>query len=454
MSTNKQNLKDAVCAAIDARRAAIVDLGQTILRNPELGFKESETAQLAAETLRGLGLAPREQLAITGVKAVANGSAPGPTVAILGEMDALINYDYPFANPTTGAAHCCGHHAQVASMLGAAMGLLEASALNHLAGNVAFMAVPAEEFIELDYRLSLRKRGQIEFLGGKQELIRLGAFDDVDMAMISHSAPHEGASKIGIGGRGLAFVAKHIRYSGKTAHAALAPHRGVNALNAALLGLMGIHAQRETFTEEEHVRIHPIITRGGDVVNAVPDDVTIETYVRAATTDGLLGANQKVDRALQAGAMALGAQVCIENVPGYLPINNDAQLSRLLKANGVAMVGEDSFEGPMDKVEGVSGDIGDVGHLMPAVLGFARGWSGHAHSASYVIEDQDVAYVLLAKAMAMTVVDLLWNGAEAAQNLLDGFVPSMTKDQYLAFLRGLFQESVYPASRHRETARR
>jgi amidohydrolase len=366
-------------------------------------------------------------------------------VAILGEMDALINYDHPHANPSTGAAHCCGHHAQVASMLGAAMGLLQSGAMDQLCGKVAFMAVPAEEFIELDYRLSLRKRGQIEFLGGKQELIRLGAFDDVDMALITHSAPQEGSAKIGIGGQGLAFVAKHIRYSGQTAHAALAPHQGVNALNAALLGLMGIHAQRETFTEEEHVRIHPIITRGGDVVNAVPDDVTIETYVRAATTDGLLGANRKADRALQAGAMAVGAQVRIENVPGYLPIHNEPQLSSLFKANGVALVGEDGFEGPMDKVEGVSGDIGDVGHLMPTVLGFARGWSGYAHTASYVIEDQDVAYILLAKAMATTVVDLLWNGAQAAVNLLESHVPRMSKEEYLAFLRGLFRESVFPA---------
>jgi len=443
--TSKITLKDAVCAAIETRRDKIIELGQTILENPEVGFKEVETAHLVAETMRGLGLEPRERLALTGVKAIVRGADSGPTVAILGEMDALINYEYPFADPTTGAAHCCGHHAQIASMLGAAMGLIESGAMEHLAGTVAFMAVPAEEFIELDYRLNLRKRGQIEFLGGKQEWIRLGEFDDIDLAMITHSAPVEGEVKMGIGGRGLAFVAKHIRYQGQTAHAALAPHEAVNALNAALLGLIAIHSQRETFIEQEHVRIHPIITRGGDVVNAVPEDVTIETYVRAATTVGLLDANHKVDRALQAGAMALGAQVRIENVPGYLPINNDPQLSALFKANGLALVGEEAFEGPMDKVEGVSGDIGDVGHIMPAMLAFARGWTGHAHTAGYLIQDQDVAYILLAKAMAMTVVDLLWGEAKAARSLLDRYTPRMTKQQYLGFLRGLFQESVFPS---------
>ena len=439
-----KEMKNAVCAAIDARGKDIVALGREILANPELGFKEHQTAKLAADALRELGLQPREGLAITGVKALARGRSPGPTVALLGEMDALINYEHPFANPNSGAAHCCGHQAQVASMIGAAIGLIDSQVLSKLSGNVALMAVPAEEFIEIDYRLHLRKQGQIEFLGGKQELIRLGAFDDVDMAIITHSAPVEDGVKLGIGGRGLAFIAKHIRYRGQTAHAALAPHEAVNALNAAMVGLTAIHAQRETFTEDQHVRIHPIITRGGDVVNAVPDDVTIETYVRAASTEGLLDANSKVDRALQAGAMAVGASVRIENVPGYMPIHNNPSLAALLKANCIELVGDEAFEGPWDSVEGVSGDIGDVGHLMPTVLGFARGWSGRAHTAHYMIESEEVAYVLLAKAMAMTVVDLLSDGAAKAQSLTQSYVPRMTREEYLSFLRGLFKHSEFP----------
>ena len=444
MVTHKGELKHRVCEMIDAQRQRIIDIGQTILKNPEVGFKERETAKLVTDTLRRLRLQPQEGLALTGVKAVARGRAAGPTIAVLGELDALINFEHPFADPETGAAHCCGHQAQIASMLGAAIGLVEAGAFADLAGNVAFLAVPAEEFIEIEYRLNLRRQGKIEFLGGKQELIRLGAFDDIDMAMITHSAPAQAGIKMGIGGRGLSFVAKHIWYTGKTAHAALAPHEGVNALNAAMVGLTAINAQRETFREEENVRIHPIITRGGDVVNAVPDCVTIETYVRAATTDSLLSANEKVDRALKAGAMALGAQVRIENMPGYLPILNDPQLCALFKANGVALVGEEAFTGPLDKIEGVSGDIGDVGHIMPALISFHPGWSGRAHTSGYLIEDEEIAYILPAKAMAMTVVDLLWGEAETARSLLQEHVPLMTKDQYLSLLRSLFKESQFP----------
>ncbi|MBM4431075.1 MAG: amidohydrolase, partial [Chloroflexi bacterium] len=155
MGYSKDQVKQAVCSAIDRHREKVIALGENILHNPELGFKEIETARLVAQTLRELGLEPREGLALTGVKAIAGGR-PGPAVAIIGEMDALINYDYPFSNPQTGAAHCCGHHAQVASMLGSAIGLLESGAMAYLAGSVVFFAVPAEEFIEIEYRLHLR----------------------------------------------------------------------------------------------------------------------------------------------------------------------------------------------------------------------------------------------------------------------------------------------------------
>lgn len=441
---HKYNIKRLVCETIDSHREKIIGIGETILRNPELGYREWKTAKLVADTFQKLGLDPREGLAITGVKAIAQGSAPGPTVAVLGEMDALINYKHPFADPETGAAHCCGHNAQIASMVGVAIGLIKSRALAHLAGNIAFMAVPAEEFIEIEYRLKLKQQDKIEFLGGKQELIRLGEFDDIDMAIMVHSATIQDNVKMGIGGRGLAFVAKQIHYIGEAAHASIAPFAGVNALNAALLGLMAIHVQRETFSERDNIRIHPIITRGGDVVNVIPNDVRIETYVRAATKDALLKANEKVDRALQAGAMAVGAKVHIRNIPGYLPIWNDRQLSSVFKRNAILLVGKSAFTGPSDAVGGFSGDIGDVCHIMPALMAFARGWEGYPHTSGYLIKDKEVAYILPAKVMAMTIIDLLWEKAEIAASIVREHTPLMTKDEYLALMRSLFSESTFP----------
>ena len=103
------------------------------------------------------------------------------------------------------------------------------------------------------------------------------------------------------------FVSKVIRYKGLAAHAAGAPHLGVNALNAASLGLSALAYQRETFRDDDHVRIHPIITKGGNLVNVVPDEVVIETLVRAANKDAIADAAAKTDRAFKAGAIAVGA---------------------------------------------------------------------------------------------------------------------------------------------------
>jgi len=85
-------------------------------------------------------------------------------------MDAVVSPQHPSANPLTGAAHACGHNAQIATMLGAAIGLTAGNALQELDGDVVFMAVPAEEFVELEYREKLRDEGKIKFFSGKQEL--------------------------------------------------------------------------------------------------------------------------------------------------------------------------------------------------------------------------------------------------------------------------------------------
>ena len=121
---SKESLKEQVCAAIDAHRDEIIRIGETILHNPETGFKETKTAQLVAARMEELGLRPQTGLALTGVKGRVDGGKPGPTLALLGELDSLRISDHPHADGETGAAHACGHNAQVAGMLGAAMGIL------------------------------------------------------------------------------------------------------------------------------------------------------------------------------------------------------------------------------------------------------------------------------------------------------------------------------------------
>src|SRR5258708_11394016 len=139
----RDDVKRAVCEAIDRQSEKIVAVGETIRKSPELGFKEFKTARMVEDTMREIGLQPKGGLAITGVRGEARGTKDGPTFALLGELDGLVVAGHPVADPQTGAAHACGHNAQVASMLGAAMGLVGAKAFAHLAGPVACFRGPA-----------------------------------------------------------------------------------------------------------------------------------------------------------------------------------------------------------------------------------------------------------------------------------------------------------------------
>src|SRR5215472_8953429 len=195
----RDDVKRAVCQAIDRNGERIIALGESIRRAPELGFKEFKTARLVEETLAGLGLQPKTGLALTGVRAEVKGAKNGPTFALLGELDGLVVAGHPIADPQSGAAHACGHNAQIAGLLGAAMGLLQARAFEHLAGRVVFFAVPAEEYGDVEWRVQQARAGKLEFLGGKPELMRLGHFDDVDMAMMIHTTSQTEMKKAGVG---------------------------------------------------------------------------------------------------------------------------------------------------------------------------------------------------------------------------------------------------------------
>ena len=309
----RQELKQRVHEAIERHAQAIIAVGEQIRRHPELGFKELQTAALVEAEFRRLGLVPQTGLALTGVRAdVAGGAGAGPTFALLGELDALVVAGHPEADPSTGAVHACGHNAQVAGLVGAAIGLVASKAMEHLAGRVAFFAVPAEEGGDLEWRLGEARAGRLEFLGGKCELLRLGHLDDVGLAMMIHTTPRLEDGPVSVPHSNNGRFGKTARFVGRAAHAGSAPHLGVNALYAAQIALAAINAVRETFRDDDTIRVHPILTHGGSQVNVIPGEARVETYVRGRTLDGIRDANAKVDRALRAGALALGATVEIE----------------------------------------------------------------------------------------------------------------------------------------------
>jgi amidohydrolase len=437
-----ERLKARVVAEIERRRDEITAISEHIMRHPEPGYREVRTAEFVAGRLRSMGLECRQGLALTGVKARLRGRSPGPTVAILGELDSLIVADHPLADPTTHAAHACGHNAQVVSMIGAGLGLQ--TVMDELDGDVVLFAVPAEEYIEVEWRLGLREEGKIEFLVGKAELIRLGEFDDVDMAIITHTSARAEDGLASVGDTHNGCVVKFMRFLGRGAHAGSAPHLGVNALKAAQIALHAIDANRETFRDDDTIRVHPIVTRGGEAVSAVPADVRLETFVRGKTVEAIADAARKVDRSLRAGAQALGARVQITTLPGYLPQRMDPNLVALARANCAAVVGEANMGHPRHSTG--STDVGDLGFIMPAVHPRAGGVRGTIHGADYVVVDHGLAAVNPAKAMAMTVVDLLSRGASEARRVKSEAGPKLSRDEYLALVRrfGSFEE--YPGT--------
>jgi amidohydrolase len=439
--TDVRELKENVCRCIEAHREEIVGIGEDIRVHPELGFKEFRTAGVVSAHMKKLGIAHETGLAITGVKGILAGRRSDVTVAYLGELDSVLVRDHPNADPKTGAAHACGHNAQIANLIALCYGLVESGVMAHLDGNVALMAVPAEEYVEIEYRLGLKKAGKLEFLGGKSELIRIGAFDGIDMALMTHQSGRKERGKFSVGGTSNGFIAKQIRYEGKAAHAGGSPQAGVNALKAAMLALQAIDANRETFRDEDHIRVHPIITKGGDLVNVVPADVRMETYVRGASIDAILAAAQKVDRSLKAGALALGATLHLSTIPGYFPRIVSDKLVKVYKENALALVGEEEWWEP--SFGAGSTDMGDVSQLMPAIEASAKGASGTGHGADYTICDVDLAYIAPAKVAAMTIIDLLIDGASRAKDVLEGYEPAMTKEKYLTFMRSLAQDVIW-----------
>lgn len=433
----KEELKQKVCDAIDKRAEDIMSFGTSVFDEPELGYKETKTSAKVQEAMDKLGIPYTTGWAITGVKGRLKGKNSKRTVAVMGELDSIVCRRHPSADPVTGAAHCCGHFIQISDMLGVAMALKDAGAMDYLGGDVVFFAVPSEECIEIEYRKKLMDEGKIHFFGGKQEIILQGGFDDIDAAMEMHAySTDDPEGNIILNGGMSGFITKLIEYHGKAAHAAGQPHLGINALNACMLGIMGVNALRETFQEKDHVRFHPIITSGGDLVNVVPDLVRMESYVRAASADAMKFYNDRINRALRAGADAIGATCEIKDMPGYLPMEQDKALGKICEANADAIFGKDHVDTTPPFNAG-STDVGDICNLMPCIHPHVGCVHGALHSAEFELFQKQAAYIKTTKVMAMTVIDLLYDNATGLEDILKDYKPRMTKEQYLAYMDSL-----------------
>lgn len=422
-------------AMVEKHRQLILDALDYIWSNPEIGYKEWKTHKYLKDVFEDLGYELTEAGNIPGFVTTLDTGRPGPTVLVFGEMDGLIIPEHPDADPQTGAVHACGHCAQVAALAGLAAALKEPGALDEMSGKIMLCAVPAEELIDLEGRMQMRKEGLIKYFGGKPEFMYRGLLDGVDMAFMVHTST-SAPGCCGCTGGSNGMVAKTVCFEGVAAHAGGSPHKGINALYAANVALSAINSLRETFQDDHHIRVHPVITCGGSSVNAIPHKVTLECYIRGATMEQITLVNKKVNRAIAASAAALGANVRITDLPGYWPRYNYLPFAQLFKEAQSHVFTELNYD-PARWGTGCS-DMGDISAIMPALHPYAGGAAGIEHGSDYRIADPDSACVASAKSQLIALKLLLENGAEKAKGIVDAYEPAMkSKEEYFAFVDSL-----------------
>ncbi|MEZ5142738.1 MAG: M20 family metallopeptidase [Acidimicrobiales bacterium] len=373
-------VKARLCEEVDRRSDLLVAASHQIHEHPELGYEERYAHDLLTDLLDDEGLEPeRSALGVPTAFRAATGST-GPVVAVCCEYDAL-----------PGIGHACGHNVIAAAGLGA--GLAAAALAEEVGGRIVILGTPAEE-------------GG----GGKVALLDRGAFDGVDAAMMVHPA--------GADLRSMAAIAVQqlwVRYEGAAAHAAAAPHKGRNALDAAVLGYVNVAALRQHIRSDE--RVHGIFTEAGDKPNIVPSRTAAQWYVRAGTLARLQPLKERVLACLQAGADAAGCTMSFEwKDPAYADLRDNEPMLDAYVANA-ARLGRDVVAPPPGAAVVGSTDMGNVSYAVPSIhpmIAVAPAnlsihtpeFADHARG-----EGGDRAVLDGAKAMAMTIADL-WLDAD------------------------------------------
>lgn len=321
-----------VIDTVERLAGELVSLSHEIHAHPELAFEEHFAAGALTGALEEQGLTvERGAYDIeTAFVARAGEGNPGPHVAVCLEYDAL---------PEIG--HACGHNVIATAGLGAGVAL--ASVCEELGGRLSIFGTPAEE------------RG-----GGKIMMAERGAFDGVDVAMMVHPAGHDFLTP-----EMLAMIQLDVRAHGKEAHAAGFPWRGVNALDAIVLGYMGVAALRQHIHPSE--RIHGIITRGGDAPNVVPKLAGARFNIRSTTVPRLERLQERVLACFEGAAAGAGCTLEHRFLGPYADLVTNEPLARTYQAHAETLGRQ--FLDPTDvRLPAVgSTDMGNVSQLVPSI---------------------------------------------------------------------------------------
>ena len=319
-------------AQVEQKRDLLLSLSHKIHANPEIRFEEKNASQWLGETLQEHGFTLERGVGglETAFRARRPGRAKGPKIALVCEYDAL-----------EGLGHACGHNVIATMSLGAALAV--APLMDDIEGELVVVGTPGEE-------------GG----GGKVIMLEAGIFSELDAAMMIHPS-HEDR----LGGPSLARVGWDVTYTGVPAHAAAAPHLGVNALDAVRLAFSGLDALRQQVTPD--VRIHSIITHGGDAPNIIPKRASMRVFLRAATKDYLY--DSLVPRArnvFEGAALMTGAQVDInEAARAYENMVTNERLAERFGDHS-SRIGRQAKPIEWERFGG-STDMGNVSQQIPAL---------------------------------------------------------------------------------------
>lgn len=371
-------LKERIVAARERIDADLVALSNRLHGDPELGWQEHRASAAVAALLASHGFAiERPYLGLdTAFRATLGDPRDARfTVGLLAEYDAL-----------PGLGHACGHNLIAAMSAGAAIAL--AAVAGELAVAVEVIGTPAEE-------------GG----GGKIELLRRGAFAELDLALMAHPAPVDVAEA-----RPFAVAHWHVQYDGVAAHAAAYPERGVNANDAFVIAQTAIALLRQQLPAG--VRVHGVQTRGGEAPNAIPERTEGRWYVRAETTEQLLALEARVRRCFEAGALATGTTLTITpESERYAEMRTDAAALEAYRRNAIEL-GRD-FDVPPEAatMNRASTDMGNVSAVVDAIhpyIGVGGTASNHqpAFAEACVGPEAERALRDGATALAWTALDV------------------------------------------------
>ena len=316
---SKDEIRQAAKAAIEARKDEIIEVGRHIWKNPEPGYREVKTSEFLVDKLTKLGLKVKTGLGLTGFRADIDTGRPGPTVAVLGELDSLIIPSHPECDKQTGAVHSCGHNASATALVGTAIGLM-----------------------------------------------------------------------------------------------------------------------REAYSNTDKIRIHGIISNGGDAVNVIPDTVTMEYMLRVPSVKEIVALNARFDHIVMHAAHAAECTATIESVNGFMPLFDDNAFGELDKEVAQYLVPGSDYDANSFFMTSCT-DMGDVATVIPAIHGYVPGAGGTSHSDNYYIADEYSAYVVNSALNALLAVELLYGDAEKGRAIAARKKDLMSSEEYIKLIDSLNQ---------------